>query len=462
MSAQARRRLVPLTAVLLAFLAPGQVQATHVVLITIDTLRPDHLGCYGYARPTSPWIDGIARAGLRFEAAYSTSSWTPPAMASVMTSLYPRDHAVTHGLVQTQMIIEQEVLSDTLSTLAEILRGAGYRTFGVSTSAHLTRELGFAQGFDRFEYLHFEDARSARQVVARWRLEILRSPRAFVWIHLFDPHDPYIPHSPWAMRFEPRLLAMRDLRLRGTLGEIRDMWRREGLPLDPALPQVDVMRAAYDSEIRYSDDELARLVADLDLGPDRLLILTSDHGEAFFEHGHLGHGQNLHEELVRIPMIVSTPASLGMSGTIRSPVSLLDVMPTILEAASVPVPERAEGRSLLQTAREERANGPAFERPLFAEVWDQDPGRSARVWKMLRRGQDKLLVRIGGQEAALFDLAADPGERDDLSARDPQKLATMRAELAAWIRQGRPVARPRSVRVSEETRELLRSLGYLD
>jgi arylsulfatase len=448
-------------ALLAAVLAPA-AHAETVVLITIDTLRPDHLGCYGSTRATSPWIDRLAAGGLRFETAYSTSCWTPPAMSSIMTSLYPRDHAVTHGLVETETIIEQEVLSDTLTTLAELLRGAGFRTFGVSTTAHLTREQGFAQGFDRFAYLRFEDAQAVRDVIRRWRREIKRSPRAFLWIHFFDPHDPYIPRTPWVTRFEPRYLLIRDLRLRGTLPEIRRMWEEESLPPDPSLPQVAALRAAYDSEIRYMDETLARIFTDLDLGPDRFVILTSDHGEAFFEHGLLGHGQNLHGELVRVPMIVSAPVDSGLTGVVRSPVSILDVLPTALEAAGVPAPSFAAGRSLFATAHAEAAGDADSDRPLFAEVWDQDPSRRDRVWKMLVKGNDKLLLHVGVDEVSLFDLASDPGEHHDLSAREPKRAESMREELETWIRAGHRVAMPPTVRVSEETKERLRSLGYLE
>jgi arylsulfatase A-like enzyme len=442
--------------------SPAAARGPDIVLITVDTLRPDHLGCYGYGRPTSPWIDALAGRGLRFETALSTSSWTPPAMASVMTSLYPRDHAVTHGLVRTDALIEQEILADTLSTLAEQLQDAGYHTFGVSTTAHLTREQGFAQGFDRFEYLDFSNARAARQALLRHRIEIRRCQRAFIWIHLFDPHDPYIPHTPWAQGFEPRIIGLRDLRLRGTLREIREMWDREAMPKDPALLQVRALQAAYDSEIRQMDGELALLFAELDLGPNTIVALTADHGEAFFEHGHLGHGQNLHEELVRIPLIVAGPPPLGLRGVVRSPVSLLDVMPTLLELAGAPAPPRAAGTSLLRTASEERAGRGAPDRPLFAEVWDQDPGSSHRVWKMIRKGHEKLLLRVGADDTLLFDLAADPEERHDQSGSRPERRAGLLAELEAWIRSGGKAVRSRTIALNEETREKLRALGYVD
>jgi arylsulfatase A-like enzyme len=434
----------------------------HIVLITFDTLRADHLGCYGYPRPTSPWVDALAARGARFERAYSTSSWTPPSMATIMTSLYPRDHGVTHGLVSTSHVIEQEVLSDTLRTLAELLSEHGYRTFGISTTAHLTAGQGFGQGFDRFKYIRFDSARNVRDVLREWKLQIVSCRRAFLWIHLFDPHDPYVPHAPWAYQFKPDLAQIGEIRLRGTLKSIREWWAEGGLPADPGHPYVESLRAAYDSEIRFADEELASMFSDLDLGPNTLTIVTADHGEAFFEHGHLGHGQNLHDELVRVPMIVAGPDSLRLRGLFASPVSLTDVLPTVLDFAGIPAPPGAAGRSLFDVIAGEREGRPDMDRTLYAEVWDQDPGRSTRVWKSLRRDRHKLMIRMGSDEVRLFDTVADPGETRDLSGDDPALRGRMLEELVAWIRQAPMGMRARTVPLDDEARERLRSLGYIN
>jgi arylsulfatase A-like enzyme len=204
------------------------------------------------------------------------------------------------------------------------------------------------------------------------------------------------------------------------------------------------------------------MFSDLDLGPNTLTIVTADHGEAFFEHGHLGHGQNLHDELVRVPMIVAGPDSLRLRGLFASPVSLTDVLPTVLDFAGIPAPPGAAGRSLFDVIAGEREGRPDMDRTLYAEVWDQDPGRSTRVWKSLRRDRHKLMIRMGSDEVRLFDTVADPGETRDLSGDDPALRGRMLEELVAWIRQAPMGMRARTVPLDDEARERLRSLGYIN
>ena len=170
----------------------------NVVLITIDTLRTDHLSCYGYDRNTSPNIDKIAEKGIIFNNAIAPSSWTAPSVASLLTAVYPVNHGVNHGFgyVKDKTLHVQEVFSSELVTLTEILKEHGYTTFGVASNLHLSEQLGFARGFDYFTCLPFLDAPLVNETVCSWESEIKNADRFFLWAHYFDPHHYYSARAP--------------------------------------------------------------------------------------------------------------------------------------------------------------------------------------------------------------------------------------------------------------------------
>jgi arylsulfatase A-like enzyme len=170
----------------------------NIVLITIDTLRADHLSCYGYERNTSPHIDKIAAQGITFKNVIAPSSWTAPSMASLFTSTYPINHGLVHGIKVRKQ--KKEVLSDQLITLPEVLRKKGYTTFGVSSNHHLTEEFGFARGFDFFAYLGWKNADMVNKTVYSWETTIKQSEKYFLWVHYVDPHISYAARSPWIER----------------------------------------------------------------------------------------------------------------------------------------------------------------------------------------------------------------------------------------------------------------------
>ena len=168
-----------------------------VILITIDTLRADHLSCYGYRRNTSPNIDNIAKEGVFFQNAVASSSFTPPSMATIFTSKYPSSHGVKHGVFKKNKVFNQEVLSDSIQTLAEILKENGYATYGFHTNPHLSKEFGFAQGFDFFNQFTFYDALELNSEILRNKDKIKSGGKYFLWVHYFDPHWPYLKRTPW-------------------------------------------------------------------------------------------------------------------------------------------------------------------------------------------------------------------------------------------------------------------------
>ena len=291
-------------------------QQPDIVLVSIDSLRADHVGCYGYGRPTTPAIDRLAAEGARFRNAVSTTSWTLPAHASMFTGLY----SDTHGVVDNGL-----ALSGNIVTLTEALKGAGYHTAGFFGGPYLMPEFGFNQGFDTYECCmsqfqpgqdHSEDQvgvgpQSFADITGPLTLEkteawidTLDSRPFFLFVHLWDVHYDYIPPGEYARMFDPDYSGTLDPRMMLRNASIR-----------PGMPERDLQHliALYDGEIRYTDDNLARLLAELDrVGrlDSALIVVTSDHGDEFFEHGQTGHQKTLYDEVLRIPLVIRWPGKI--------------------------------------------------------------------------------------------------------------------------------------------------------
>lgn len=426
---------------------PSIQNGPHVVLITIDTLRADHLSCYGYPKPTSPFLDKLAAEGVRFENAYSASSWTAPSMASIFTALYPRQHGVLHGVAEQREVVRQEYLDPRFLTLAEMMKAAGYETFAVLSNGHTSRETGFARGFDHFQSLWFKECPEPNDVVAQWRSRLQKAPKFFLWVHYFDPHAPYTWREDWLSEHAARRdecekwagVQMRELRM--SLSQIRS---------EPAARQALV--DLYDGEIRYCDEHIRRLFDMLGLESNALIIVTADHGEEFLEHGNLGHGENLYEPSVRVPLIVRFPDRRYAGRVATAPVSNKDIMPTLADILSVAIERPVSGVSLAPHFEEDRAE-PA---DVFLEL---DRGAD---WKAVRQGDWKYILRGRRGKELLFDLAHDPGEKDPLHFRERKVAARLRAVLENWMQQ-HPVfiARETAPNLDARQREQLRSLGYI-
>lgn len=436
----------------------------NVVVVTLDTLRPDHLDFYGYERSTAPFLTEVAARSAVFLEAVSTSSWTAPATASLFTGLDPTAHGVTQGFFahrrharaverEGRQEIRLNRLPDRLATLPERFADAGYTTFGIATNVNVGPEIGFARGFDHFRRLDPEPvspAERARMVVPRrrasatagealsvlaaWQPLLERTGPWLLYVHLNDVHSPY---------------------------RMREPWYRHS-PLEP-----ERRRSAYDSEIRYLDEALRQLATRLRIGPQTLLVVVSDHGEGFGEHGVLGHYRGLWRELNRVLMMVSAPG-LGVEPQRRSErVGLVDVLPTVLDLAGLPPPEEAHGLSLAPLLR----RGPGAEalarrledRALLAHRMKRDAETEEHTWAVLQ-GRWKLVQ--GREGTALFDLKTDPGEQRDRSAERPEVRARLEARLDALRRRGLPggdrEGHTATVEMDRETLENLRALGYVD
>jgi len=306
------RRITMRTVILIFFLIIiyfiffiNQKNDFNIVLITIDTLRADHLPCYGYMRNTSPTIEKIAKTGIIFKNVIAPSSWTAPSMASLFTSVYPINHGVIHGFVKDDQVYKQEVFSDELTTLAEILKTQGYTTFGVASNHHLSERFGFARGFDHFKYLPNLTAEHVNNVLFSWKNKIKQSDKYFLWAHYFDPHNPYTPRDPWVTQYTPDTLTKKIKLFDKTWGELS----RHIAKLKEYPQALSNLVAHYDSEINYVDFHIGKLMHEFELDKNTLIIITSDHGEEFLEHDYLFHAARLYKESIDIPLIVKLPNS---------------------------------------------------------------------------------------------------------------------------------------------------------
>ena len=424
----------------------------NAVLIVVDTLRRDHLGAYGYARDTSPAIDALAAEGIRFERAYSTSSWTAPSVASMLTGLYPSAHRVVRP---------KTALPEAVATLPETLRQAGFATAGVVSNRIIGRRNGFDRGFDWFDQEQakgghdYESTEGVSETAIRFLQKLSSSEQPFfLFVHFFDPHYSYRRHP------EAGFAAERVGRLDGDEA-IQELRR-----LGPILSDNEIafLRDLYDEEIHYTDRGVARLIATLqELGhnEDTLIVFTADHGEEFLERGWLGHTRTLYDELVRVPLILRMPGPIVRS-VIAEPVSLTSLPATILELLGLDVPEAYRGESLVPLLADPSAvprDGPLIEVD-FAAALAQNAPKTAKK-QALVEGRFKIIRDELAQSIELYDVVSDPGERTDLAASQPLRRQALSEALDARFRAleaGRVEERFRDL--SEDELSELRALGY--
>lgn len=301
---------------------------SNVVLYLVDTLRADRLGCYGEPRPVSPRLDAFAAEAVLFEDALSQSSWTKASMASVLTGLIPSAHGVNGP---------RDRLPEDLPTLTRILHRAGYRTAAVVANSFVTEPFGFAEGFDHFVYL--PDLARSREVMDRveaWLEAAAGDGRPFfLYVHSIDPHAPYDPPPDLRRRFAPRVEDPEA----GSVAALYELVR--GAP--PAPETAGDLGALYAAEIAAEDRQLGRfldLLQGRGLYDDSLILFTSDHGEAFSEHGSWSHGQTLYAEVLRVPLLLRLPGGEGAGRRIPAPVQGVDLLPTVLDSVGLPPPPR--------------------------------------------------------------------------------------------------------------------------
>ncbi|MFP3940334.1 MAG: sulfatase [Thermoanaerobaculia bacterium] len=452
-----RRVPIPALALVLAlaFVGCGGPGAgpPNVLLVSIDTLRQDHVSAYGYGRETTPALDRLADDGVVFLDARSTSSWTLPAHASVMTGRYPFEIGVETS---------EDALGPDVPVLAERFAGAGFATAGFASHVFLDASYGFDRGFGTYEVVPDRRAGDLTDRALAW---LARERRPFfLFLHYFDPHWNYDPPDGYAERF--------------TAGPIDRSWGRLGklLPFvgpDRQIPAdgIEQLRALYDGEIRYADDQLGRLIEGLRSRGElerTVVAVFSDHGEELEEHGYFGHGGTLYGEAVRVPLILHGPGRLPAGRRVTGAVSLRGVPEALLTLAGLEAPPEMLERPGLLAALEGRL--PA---EVFASTSRLGPRRAGIVaghLKLVTPGTFTVSYpKEGGGTAGertvsvpggLFDLDRDPGEHAPLPA-EHQAAAGLRRLLDRRLAGAGSIEAP-GVDLSPEEEEALRALGYLD
>lgn len=433
----------------------------NVLILVIDALRPDHVGAYGYPLATTPAIDGLARKGVLFLDATSSSSYTRAAVPSIFASVHPAAHGV---FSQGRQV---ESLSDELTTLAETLKARGYATAAFAPNPSLHRAFNFDQGFDLYDddfqigdgpvHEAHETARKIHARFLRW-LSGNREKPYFAYLHYRDVHGPYVPPPPYDRMF-PRS------------GERRLLTRQEfrSQPLDLREPvrfqDLDTYIERYDGEIRYTDDHLAKLLGELDrqgLLENTVLFLTSDHGESFLEHGAWTHGTSLYEEQTRVPLLMVLPEERSAGLRIEEPVQTIDLYPTVLEMLGLEIPDQVQGRSLLGALAGEA--DPL--RPVFSEArMNQRKQASSRGHLVaVRRGGWKLIYNRTNRKMELYHLKEDPAETRNLAEQEPERARDLLRLISAYDRDS--AARGHRAKGQEalppDVVEGLRALGYVN
>src|SRR3954462_148023 len=395
----------------------------NVLLVTIDTLRADHVGSYGYDKASTPTIDALARRGVRFETAVAHVPLTGPSHASILTGQTPLGHGFRNN--------SGFILAPSVKTVAQDFRTAGYHTAGFVSGFPLDRRFGFDRGFETYDdhlpkgndlrrtpYVErFADATT--DAVLRWLATPREGPQAapwFVWVHYYDPHAPYEPPA----------------------ADLAERYRQ----------------SPYDGEIAFVDRQLGRLLQTLDVGGETsrtIVLVTADHGESLGEHGEGTHGIFLYDATLRVPWIMAGP-QIAAGRVSRTLARSMDVLPTLLDYAGLPQRGDVDGRSLRRAADgEQMSDAPAYAESLYSEL--------ELGWAPLHAWRTAGFKFIKAPHPELYDLQNDPSEKGNRAGELSARVSDLSSQLEVALRHPTPSALAQSV--DAETAERLRALGYV-
>lgn len=413
----------------------------NIIFIVIDTLRADYLPTYGHKINTAPYMDSLAREGVVFERAIAPSTWTKTSMASVVTSLGP----ATHGVRRVN-----DMLPGQLTTIAEGLSANDYQTIGVNANPWLQSMFGFDVGFDKYESipmrLHFYYPVWAINARAFALMENVSSEKPFfLYLHLMDPHSPYVPAPPY---YSAPPLEVPGLEV-VTNAELERRFRQDGLTRPEVLKRVIEF---YEGEIKTADAGIKQLYGELQKNgflENSVIIITSDHGEEFLEHGQVEHGKNFYPETYEVPLIFHAPGRLPAGKRISNQVRLIDIAPTIFELANIRVPEAFEGKSLL----------PMNDQAITSRIATGAVGLNDSIPDLDYTtvvSENYLYIREkNNNKVQFYDLKKDPAALNDLGTSHPKAALFGRLEDSGNAKSSQ------QTELDAETIRQLESLGYL-
>ncbi|HAJ56337.1 MAG TPA: hypothetical protein DCL35_01045 [Candidatus Omnitrophica bacterium] len=440
-----------------------QRRSPNVIFIVVDALRPDHLGCYGYKRPTSPGIDDFAREGVLFENAFASGSQTMMSVPSILTSLYP----------DTLNILENGAsLSDKFMTLPGILAKNGYRT-AAFTGPQLRSIGSLSSHFHAYESIspgrgadNGDATQSILSKATSWIQDGSGEP-FFLYMHFLRVHSPYCRPPCARDRFwkEEITPEMEDMAKRFHYTKGYDA-RKNGIKPDARM--VDFLVSLYDADINYIDGRIERFFAFLKeagLTDNTLIVLLSDHGEELNDRGDFFHGKTLYDEQIRVVLVMRFPKALPQGKRVTELVSLVDVMPTVLDILRIEYNTETQGRSILGMVA---GLDPLPELESFSELkYGTHKAIRTKRWKLLARDDGRGVP----EPVELYDLQDDPGERVNVLEKYPVESQQLVLRLRDHTREcldlrarllGRgPEAEAQQVRLTEEDRDILKSLGYI-
>ena len=424
----------------------------------MDALRADHLGCYGYYRDTSPNLDKLTKDAATFKNVVAQSSWTLPSFSSLFTATYPSVHKCDN---------EKNKLGIFNITIAQILKTQGYRTCAFVESPYLGKEFGLDKGFDNLYLEPYKKTEQAVNKLLDW-IKKNRTHKLFILLHTYVTHTPYTPKKPYNKLYDPLYSGNVDPEV-----EHYASWdtKENGYFEDAELTPIDKHHiiALYDGAIRYVDDIIGSLIVSLKknhLYKNSLIIITSDHGDSFYEHKMWSHARHIYDEVLRIPLFIKFPRSRFKGREVQSQVRSIDIVPTILDVLKLPKKQITQGKSLLPLLTPEDGRN-AQDRIAYSET--RRGGKLQRKIVSLRTIRYKYIyhffpdgVHFIPSKEELYDLKNDPKETRDLIKQERRLGLYMRAKVVNYLKNCEKISSPAvKTNISQETYEKLRALGYL-
>lgn len=428
-----------------------------VILISLDTLRADHLGCYGYQRETSPNIDELVEDSVLFENVYAQSPWTLPSHLSMLFSLNSASHQVYYN---------NQKIDDSLPSITSFLRKHGFMTYGFTGGGYVSRIFGFSKGFDWYDE-HFgkslavlgtDEAERLFAHTSDWLKENKDKP-FFLFLHTFQIHGPYECPSPWNEAFLDEEKKWKKFNL-------VKFFRERGRDHTFTPQEIDNIMSLYDGEIRYTDEELIKplitLLKELGIYDNTLLIITSDHGEEFYDHKGWLHSSTLYNELIHVPLVMKFPNSEFKGTKVKAKSRLIDIMPTVLETASVKYNKKhLDGKSLMDLIEGRELEDRTFISDLaYKNVYDTTPAMIATNENNLKIILSKSKESV--KDIEIYDLQRDPKEKTNIIGKQRKLGQKLIDILNEYYREKQKVQRKKEqLQLDEKLKEKLRALGYL-